>query len=288
MSRAVGPWVAVRTIAKLLLVGAPLACTFGSVGGASNTEGTELGNTTKVSDPDTGGLDTGETAGPSTGGSNATSSTGTAITTVTTTGAATDEGSGSSEADTGAESTTDDGGGACPRGCLPELRCVAGSCQGEIALPLQDAYVTGEDTSGNYGAASSLLVDDFPTRRTLIQPTDLAGIPSDATVSAATLQLRCFDGGGTVHVRRLVEAWSAATVTFDDAPADDGVDVAVFDPSVGSVAIDIQSLAQSWVDGTVEMHGVRLISFDIDGSDYRSLEYSTVAERPSLVLEVSY
>ncbi|WP_437676623.1 FG-GAP-like repeat-containing protein [Sorangium sp. So ce131] len=118
---------------------------------------------------------------------------------------------------------------------------------------------------------------------------DLSGLPAGAEVVSASLSLsqvyKTVDS--TVRVHRVTRAWEESTVTwasFGDA----------FDPAVagsftsgggaGSRSSDITGLAQAWVSGEAENHGVLIEEEPARRTDYRSSEKPRVEDRPKLDL----
>ncbi len=150
--------------------------------------------------------------------------------------------------------------------------------------PTDDATIRpGSRSSKNYGSASELMVD-LSSQKDFLLRFDVAGVGA-GTVAKATLRLWATDGsnsGGDFY-RVTNNAWSEATVTWDNAPAGDGGLVG----SLGAVA------AGNWyeLDVTAVVTGDGPISFraastSTNGADYASKE-SVANFPPELVIELN-
>ena len=118
-------------------------------------------------------------------------------------------------------------------------------------------------------------------------------IPSGATVLSASLELIASDaGGGQISMHRMLRSWDESStwdslgngVQRDDVEAVSAAD-ATIDPTVtGLVTITgLEATVQDWVNGGPS-EGWAFFSNSDDGWDFRTSEYSTVAERPRLVV----
>ena len=195
--------------------------------------------------------------------------------------------------------TTDD--------CPSPLRCVANVCGGtepepDAAMPDMSAADAMFDAATD-GLVTEMLVfgDDaselrdsevWETQPTTVQGGydhfsidgsefgllwfDLTSIPSTKTVMSATLRVTVADnadeGGGTVGVHRLREAWVESEATWNlratgqawsvagaRTPASDAVPVATFTPAAVETAYDIvlpPALVQEWITTPAINYGV--------------------------------
>jgi hypothetical protein len=185
------------------------------------------------------------------------------------------------------------------------------------------------DTS-NYGTSTILAVGKFPSGSTLKARTlinfDLSGIPSNATVLRATMNLKYYEavnyGGGTwvdrwVQAHQILVNWNEAQATKDNRltgtswnatygkiggtvpPADDAngqfESTTLFWQSELSElpkwkSWDLTALTQKWMNGTASNYGVILWATNEDVTGYtmrfHSSEASNSSDRP--YLEVIY
>jgi len=147
-------------------------------------------------------------------------------------------------------------------------------------LPIDDAYIASGSPTINYGAATSLQVDNSPIKHILVKFA-VSGL-NGKQVSSAKLRLYNVDpsskGGDFYAVSD--NSWQEGTLTWNNAP------VALTDllASLGSVStnnwyeIDITSLITG--EGT---YSLRISSTSSDGADYSSKEG---ANPPQLVITV--
>ena len=149
--------------------------------------------------------------------------------------------------------------------------------------PTDDAYVQQDLAGSNFGAATSVQVDNSPVKHLLLKFA-VSGI-AGRQIDSVKLRLRCVDAspsGGTFH-RVADQSWSEGTVTWNNAPAADTGVLA----SLGSVSsstwyeIDVTSLVTG--DGTVS---IRAASSSSDGAQYSSKE-GTSGYAPQLRVTVS-
>jgi len=142
--------------------------------------------------------------------------------------------------------------------------------------PTQDAYIDTGNSGNNYGAETSLVVDQGKIR-TLMQ-FDVSSIPVGATINSATLQLNATsnDGAFAINVYEVTQSWTegigtgnSGTVNWDDrmtgtAWASSGGD---YDPtiiatsdtaSLGIHSWDVTSLVQDWYSGATLNNGLIL------------------------------
>ncbi len=120
---------------------------------------------------------------------------------------------------------------------------------------------------------------------------DLSSIPAGSTAQSASLTLRqaLQIGSGTASAHNVLAPWQSATVTWSSfASAFDPVPATTFQPSsVGPsspLSIDLTSLAQQWLAGSLPNHGVYLQQPALGRALYGATDVSIAAFRPSLSL----
>lgn len=146
--------------------------------------------------------------------------------------------------------------------------------------PSADSYVFKDKANGNYGNATTLLVDGSPAARTFFKFA-VTGIGTKQVVSA---KLRVYavdpsDAGGNLH-RVPTTTWSETSIKWNNAPA---YNAAILG-SIGAV------VSGSWyeIDVTNQIAGDGTLSFALEsssanGADYRSRE-GGAATAPRLVI----
>jgi len=179
-----------------------------------------------------------------------------------------------------------------------------------------DAEIYSSSSSTNYGGAAYIRTYHNGYRRILIG-FDLTSIPSDATVSSASLELYCYgygypSAGKSIPLYRITRSWVEGTsnsdgctfyeynyVDHDVSTAGDwttqGGDydtTAAAEQSTDNIKAytwidwNIQDLVQNWVDGTYANHGMLIRTHTGSVSiSYRSSEYSDTAKRPKLIIK---
>ena len=171
-----------------------------------------------------------------------------------------------------------------------------------------DTYIKlkSPDTTNNFGASTSLIVDRESTdlQRALLQ-FDLSSIPANATIISATLKMRSTQIGGTLNigVYEVTQAWSEGTGNGTAGAANwnqrqtgtnwttaggtfNSTAVATLNTnSTGQHTWDITSLVRAWVDGSKTNNGLMVASPDGGGNrtvTYDSSEGTTV---PVIVID---
>ena len=88
--------------------------------------------------------------------------------------------------------------------------------------PLADSYVSKKNPSKNFGAETRLYIRTGPIMRSYLR-FSVSGLPANATVASATLQLYSPSGSPTaLEVHRVANtSWGEGTITFNNAPAFD-------------------------------------------------------------------
>jgi hypothetical protein len=132
------------------------------------------------------------------------------------------------------------------------------------APPSADTFVSSSTPKINYGPSIALIVGQGST--TYVQ-FNLAGIPTGASISKATLRLYvdAVAKSGNFDVYQLNNGWSENTLTYNTPPPALGVSATGGHPvSISSsshnqfLLIDITSLVQGWAAGTIANHGIAL------------------------------
>jgi hypothetical protein len=174
----------------------------------------------------------------------------------------------------------------------------------------QDTYIRlrSPDDTSNFGASMQLVVDRESTdlQRALLQ-FDLSGIPANATINSATLQMQATQIGGTLNISvyELLQAWSEGTAngTPDAANWNErttGTNWTTAGGTFNTTAIanlntnstglhtwDITSLVQAWVDGSSVNNGLMVASPDGGGNRTVTYDSSEGTTKPILVIDYS-
>jgi hypothetical protein len=173
-----------------------------------------------------------------------------------------------------------------------------------------DTYLSQNNTTSNYGGATTLLVDgDDPggsgkDKRALLK-WDVSAIPSTKTVTSASITVNVSDVSSQAYeLYQLKRAWTEGSATWNNYASGTAWQVAGADGSndrsttvLGTIAaastgfytINLNTsgvaLVQGWVNGSISNQGVILLdAANSNGLDFRSSEYSTVANRPKLTV----
>jgi hypothetical protein len=148
--------------------------------------------------------------------------------------------------------------------CVSLLFALAPMTLSGQAPPSADAFVSSSFAKTNFGSVGSLNVG--PGSTSYVQ-FNLSGIPTGATVSKATLRLYVdlVISNGTLDVYQVNKSWGESTLTYNNQPLPLGASATGGHPIsiIGSSCtqfflIDITSLAQGWVSGTIPNNGVAL------------------------------
>ncbi|XXT20145.1 DNRLRE domain-containing protein [Sorangium sp. So ce429] len=174
------------------------------------------------------------------------------------------------------------------------------STEGQVCISVQrgagpasvaDAVLWQSASSWSDGANVTLSTGTSAAgglRRSLLR-FDLSAVPSNARVVSASLSLsqtyKTVDS--TVRVHRVTSAWEESTVTWASFGA-------AFDPAAAASFVsgrgsgfrssEITELAQAWVSGRAENHGVLIEEDPVQRTDFRSSEKAHVEDRPKLDL----
>ena len=149
-------------------------------------------------------------------------------------------------------------------------------------VPDADASLYAASPTTNYGAATSLEVDNSPIKNFLIRFT-VTGVGT-RTVTGAKLRLVCVDPsprGGDFSLAAS-SAWTEGTVNWGTAPAAGTTFASLGSVVVGTTyEIDLSSVIHG--DGT---YTLRITTPSSDGADYVSKE-GAIASRPQLIVTTS-
>jgi hypothetical protein len=169
--------------------------------------------------------------------------------------------------------------------------CYSGTPNG--LLPSDDTYIRGDSILSNYGSDNRLDVrpDNGADRRGLIK-FDLSSIPSNATITNATLYLYAKDNkeGQTTYIYRVTSNWSENTVTWLTwtllgGDFDNSISYFTYLPNQNNcmLTMNITNLVQRWVNRTYPNQGLMLYSTGPNHTiSYVTKEDGVVSERPKL------
>ncbi len=158
----------------------------------------------------------------------------------------------------------------------------------------QDTYVASGLPGSNFGSSSAVLADGSDgTNGELVAlfKWSLTGIPSTAIVKSVSVKLQDFNpSAGTYRLYARNAAWTESTATWANAniAGSQGTEIGSFIPSAnGLQTITLNSagiaLVQGWLNGTIANNGLTVRSGgSVDGVDFRSREYGTASQRPTL------
>lgn len=153
-----------------------------------------------------------------------------------------------------------------------------------------DTYVASSTPTTNYGTQIMLAVQNGAT--SFVQ-FNLSAIPQGSTVSKATIRLYvdAVVTPGSFDIYQVNSAWSESGVTYNTRPsigasATGGNPTAITSASKNNfLLIDITSLAQNWLNGSVPNNGVALQLTSTTGSfSFDSKEATTTSHEPELEL----
>jgi hypothetical protein len=163
----------------------------------------------------------------------------------------------------------------------------------QSAPPSANAYTQQMNPTTVYGAGASIdflaLQAGNNTGAVYIQ-FSLAGIPANASVQKATLQLYVNQvlGPGSFDVYQLNSEWNQSTLTFSNAPilgasATGNQPVAIPASAYQFVLIDVTPLVQDWVSGAIPNNGLALaMTTSTGGVLFDSKEATQTSHMPEL------
>lgn len=150
---------------------------------------------------------------------------------------------------------------------LPALPASAQATQTVTLNPTADTYVwTGDSGAVNYGTQPniSILYGSSAARARSLLRFDLSSIPSDATVSKATLglTLSSTSGSGTItmNVFRATQDWMEEIVTWNTQPTtNEQITSSLVNRDPGTKTWDLTTAAQNWISGAWANQGFIVI-----------------------------
>ena len=163
------------------------------------------------------------------------------------------------------------------------------------APPTADTFVSSGTPTTNYGPSIVLVVQPGATSYLKF---NLSTLPAGATVSKATLRLYVdfVVKSGSFDVYQLNNSWSEGTLTYNTPPpvlgasATGGHPISITSASLNQFQlIDITTLVQGWVSGSIPNNGVALAltSGSAGNFSFDSKESLLTANGPELEIALS-
>ena len=157
----------------------------------------------------------------------------------------------------------------------------------------EDTYVASGASGANFGTSTAVLADGADGANgelVSLLKWRLSGIPSSATVKSVRVQVRTFNpSNGTYRLYARNAAWAESTATWANAniAGSQGIEIGNFLPNsntLHTITLNAAGIAlvQGWLNGTSANHGLTIRSTSADGIDFRSSEYGTASQRPTL------
>lgn len=177
----------------------------------------------------------------------------------------------------------------------------------------QDTYVTIYEPDNNFGLQTDILIEAYVDHqaRSLVQ-FDLSSIPSEATVSSATLKLyhavrsAAEPAGRVIWAYRLTQSWTETGATWNsydginpwttlggDYTATDGAAYTMTNTLPRWIEWDVTNIAKAWIESGQPNYGFLIKDADETPTDndywskFRSREYTNQPDR-NPILEISY
>jgi len=159
---------------------------------------------------------------------------------------------------------------------------------GQATPPAADTYVSNAFPKYNFGSAISLIVQSGTTSYLRF---NLATLPPGGSVNKATLRLYvdAVSKNGTFDVYEIDSNWSESTLTYNTpAPplggsATSGHPISVSSSTLNQfLLIDITSLVQGWVSGSIANNGIALATSDTGSFSFDSKESLFTGNGPEL------
>jgi hypothetical protein len=159
--------------------------------------------------------------------------------------------------------------------------------------PSDDTFIRADAPTSNFGTDTTFDVrpDNSADRRGLVR-FDLSSIPSNATISSATLYLyeKGNKTGQVTYTYRVTSNWNENTVTWSSwttpgGDFDNSISYFSFIPDQNNclLTMDIRDLVQLWVKGSYPNYGFLLYSTGPNHIlSYVSKESGTISEQPKL------
>ena len=174
----------------------------------------------------------------------------------------------------------------------------------------EDTYIEASAPNTNYGTSSDLFVmsaSGSPSKNVLIRFPNIFGpnpgqVPPGAVIQSATLQLTAWNGGDALSAYQVLESWSEASATWNSRGTGLGpwTNPGALSPtsrstiaestttgSTGVKSFDITQAARNWSANPAANYGITIqhtTVFTPDGVHFRSKEYSTISNRPKLIV----
>jgi acid phosphatase type 7 len=167
---------------------------------------------------------------------------------------------------------------------------------------LGDTNISEDSASSNYGSSSTIYVGRASGQGKLYKGLlkfDVSGLPSNATVTAATLRLNQTTSTGSgsfdIGVYKIIATWNESSVKWSNFNANSNYDttqLAVTSVATGTTGFKEWSLPPAlineWIDGVPQPnYGLALVyESNSKGNvfQFASKENSTVGSRPQLVI----
>jgi hypothetical protein len=150
---------------------------------------------------------------------------------------------------------------------------------------IADSTIESCAVNQNFGSDKTLRVDvdpSFCTYAALLQPA-LDAIPAGATVTKATLSLRCLDTSAPMNVLYANSKWAETMVRWNNRPSvGDKIGTLQCTNTGSFVTFDLTDAVVAWLSGGQEPNGIYLTTTDMDGTQFDSTEADAAADRPSL------
>ncbi len=164
---------------------------------------------------------------------------------------------------------------------------------GQEAPPSADTFAYNVTPKSNYGAWPQLAVTQGSTA---FLQFNLAGLPANATVSKATLRLYvdAVTGTGSFDIFEINTPWSETALNFTNAPAP-GPSATGSKPTTVTktslnqfVLVDVTSLVQQWMSGTLANNGIALsLTSSAGGFSFDSKESPLTSHEPELEITLA-
>jgi hypothetical protein len=163
----------------------------------------------------------------------------------------------------------------------------------QSAPPVANTYTQQMHPSTVYGtgaAISYLTLQTGVNNGNVYIQFNLAGIPADASVQKATLQLYVSQvlGAGSFDIYQLNSAWSQSTLNYANAPhigasATGNQPFAIPASADQFILVDMTPLVQDWVNGTLPNNGLALaMTTSTGGALFDSKEATQTSHMPEL------
>ena len=121
-------------------------------------------------------------------------------------------------------------------------------------------------------------------------------IPAGSTILSATLRLRTMDASNGGKLHRLLQSWTATTVTWANSFGGNGIQADGSEAAVteddgvastsgaGDTDLNVTATVQGHVDGTITNNGWALLPNNTDGWHIAAAEHPTADYRPELIV----